>query len=70
MNAASPSTSSFTTASGLTQLVITADPKAQCTVTFQLDGAGGGAGIDANGATVPGAAGGRVTGTSSASNGD
>lgn len=66
---AATTTSSFTTASGMTQLEITADPMAQCTVTFQLDGARGGAGIDANGST-PGAPGGRVTGTSSAIDGD
>ncbi len=66
---AAETSSSFTTASGPAVLEITADPRAQCTVIFQLDGAGGGAGIDATG-SKPGAAGGRVTGKSDAINGD
>jgi hypothetical protein len=54
---------------GGTTLEIKADPSAECTVDFALDGAGGGAGVGANG-SADGTKGGRVTGTSSAINGD
>jgi hypothetical protein len=67
---AATTSSTFTTASGMTQLVIVADPFADCTVDFTLHGAGGGSGVDADGSSPAGSKGGHVTGTSSAINGD
>jgi LPXTG-motif cell wall-anchored protein len=54
---------------GVDYIEIQADPFADCTVAFVLDGAGGGAGVDADG-SEPGAKGGRITGESSAIDGD
>ncbi|SOC47868.1 hypothetical protein SAMN05660748_1091 [Blastococcus aggregatus] len=65
----------FTTASSgaeqtsVTLLEIAAAASADCTVSFTVDGAGGGAGLEADGST-PGAPGGRVTGEISAIDGD
>jgi hypothetical protein len=60
----------FTTASGLTRLAIVADPFANCTVDFTLHGAGGGSGVDSDGASPAGSPGGHVTGRIGVADGD